>query len=84
MAIKAVYTQELPNGEVLFGLTPEDHEKIRNGYGCPKCLEDFTEYGANGIVVAFGACPLCKHTLSDRDLMDVPQHWLPDPTDDRS
>lgn len=84
MAIKAIYTEVQPDGRPLFGLTPEDHEKIRQGYGCPNCLEDFTEYGAGGVVAAFSACPICKHRINpDQDFVSAPGYWLPDPNDYR-
>lgn len=82
MAIKAIYTELTPDGRPRFGLSPADHEKIRQGYGCPNCLEDFTEWGANGVVVAFGKCPVCKHTMNpETDFEETPGYWLPDPTD---
>lgn len=84
MAIIPVYIEENYQGTglTLFGLRPADHEKIRQGYGCPNCLEDFTEWGAHGMVAAFAKCPVCGHRIdANHDFTVPPQYWLPDPTD---
>lgn len=73
MAIKPIYSQEnLQTGEIEWLLYPEDFEKIRQGYGCPKCLEDY-----NGLCLA--TCPVCNHTrdaLKDFTAV-VPDHMKP-------
>lgn len=75
MSIIPTYTEQLPDGRVLFGLTHSDFEKVRLGYGCPDCLEDY-----NGVYQA--VCPVCRHARDiQRDLLEQPPHWLPDPTD---
>ena len=43
MAIIPRSTEIMEDGRPKFVLWPHDYEKIRQGYGCPNCLEDFTE-----------------------------------------
>ena len=76
MAIRAIYTEVAADGRTpVFALSPGDHEKIRQGYGCPNCLEDFTEYGAGALHVAFQECPVCGHVLdANNDFVIAPAH----------
>ncbi len=77
MAISAIYTEQLADGCVQFGLSPTDFQKVQHGYGCPNCLEDF-----NGLYLT--TCPVCGHERDvAQDFIDAPRHWLPDPNDDR-
>lgn len=56
---------------MLWGLGPEDFHKVRLGYACPECLEDF-----NGVYTP--VCPVCSHTRDiQRDLQATPDHFLP-------
>ena len=53
-----------------FGLTPEDFEKVQQGYGCGECLEDFQgEFRIK--------CPVCGHSTAggDRVLLETPSEW---------
>lgn len=72
MAIKPTYYEEdLFTGEMRWGLAPDDFKKVVEGYGCPKCLEDF-----NGVFLL--TCPVCKHTrIPERDFLPLPEHWKP-------
>lgn len=70
MAIIPVYTDPRTN---TFALKPSDYEKVRTGYGCPRCLEDFTE---SSIVTAYEKCPVCGHRIDvDRDFVALPVEW---------
>ena len=70
-----VYSEVLPDGTPLFGLTNEDLAKVQAGYACPHCLEDFRgKY--------LPKCPTCGHQRDiHRDIVDAPAHWRPDPDD---
>ena len=73
MAIPHLYAEEdLRTGEILWLLRQKDFEKVRQGYGCPKCLEEY-----NGLCL--DTCPVCGHTRDMmRDFTDiVPDHMLP-------
>lgn len=72
MALKPIYSQEdLASGRILWGLSPSDYHKVRLGYACPKCLEDF-----NGIYMA--VCPVCKHVRDMmHDFQQTPEHFIP-------
>lgn len=60
MAIDFIYARQHPETrEWEWLLSKEDFEKVRQGYGCPKCLED---YGG----LCLETCPVCGHT---RNLM---------------
>lgn len=83
MAIIPLSTEILPDGRPKFTLAPADHEKVRQGYGCPNCLEDFTEFGANGVTVVFGKCPVCKHVIDPhRDFLPAEAPYRPFSPDD--
>jgi DNA-directed RNA polymerase subunit RPC12/RpoP len=70
----------MEDGRPRFGLSPDDHEKIRQGYGCPNCLEDFTEH--SGGIVVYAQCPVCKHRIDvNADFVETPRYWMPDPND---
>ena len=72
VAIKAYYTEVNPvSGRALFALNRDDYEKIRQGYGCPNCLEDY-----QGMYLP--TCPLCKHStdFSDHDFLPVIPTWM--------
>lgn len=73
--LKPIYSEVLPDGNILFGLTNEDLAKVEAGYACPQCLEDFRgKY--------LPVCPLCKHQRDiSRDIVEAPPHWRPDPSD---
>lgn len=82
MAIRAVYIEIRQDGTPLFGLTPSDHEKIRQGYGCPNCLEDFTEHANSVVTAVYAKCPVCKHRIdANVDFVESPRYWMPDPND---
>ena len=79
MAIRAVYTEIMEDGRPRFGLSEMDYEKIRAGYGCPNCLEDFTE--GSGVAV-YAKCPVCGHRIdANADFVETPAYWMPDPND---
>jgi hypothetical protein len=67
--IKPIYSRfDYTKNRWEFALTPEDFEKVQQGYACGECLEDFM--GEFKLV-----CPLCKHSTAggDRILVDSPQ-----------
>lgn len=72
MAIIPVYAEEdLRTGAINWGLTVQDFEKVRQGYGCPKCLEDF-----NGVWLM--TCPVCGHQRNEpTDFIPTPDHMRP-------
>ena len=47
----------------MFSLTNEDFDKIRQGYGCPRCLEDYQGIWRQ-------VCPVCKHKAEIADFID--------------
>lgn len=71
IAIIPIYFEEdlLRPGKVKWGLGWEDFQKVRQGYGCPECLEDF-----NGVYMA--VCPVCAHVRDvSRDILPTPEHF---------
>lgn len=75
VAIKAFYTEIHPiTKRPLFLLSRDDYEKVRQGYGCPHCLEDY-----NGVYLV--KCPVCNHMtdFGGGDFIPVtPQHMIPE------
>lgn len=65
-----VYSEQLPDGKMLWGLGPTDFERIRQGYGCGSCLEAWDFYQPS--------CPTCKLPVL-ADAVPTPNHWLPSP-----
>lgn len=72
MSIKHVYSEfDHETKRWRWGLGPEDFEKVRQGYGCPECLEDF-----NGVLLL--QCPACGHARNQAlDFLPTPDHFLP-------
>ena len=72
MSLKPIYSQEDPRtGRILWGLAPADFHKVRLGYACPQCLEDF-----NGVWMA--TCPVCGHSRDMLgDFQETPEHFIP-------
>lgn len=73
--IKPIYTEIHPyTGRPLHLLYADDYEKVRQGYGCSYCLEDY-----NGVWMP--QCPVCRH-ISDYgggDFIGVPPpHMIPE------
>lgn len=73
--IHAFYTEVHPvTGRTLFMVSARDYEKIRQGYGCPNCLEDY-----NGMYLI--QCPVCQHMtdFGGGDFIPVtPEHMIPE------
>lgn len=63
MAIRPVAERyDHDTGEMEFVLLPEDFEKVRQGYGCSACLEDYRG-------VWMPQCPTCgAETFTAEDL----------------
>jgi predicted amidophosphoribosyltransferase len=64
------------SGEWIFGLRSEDLAKVKAGYACSRCLEEFDTYTEE--------CPVCKEPIVpslgavERDLFVVvptPEGW---------
>lgn len=67
MAIKPVYSKyDNVNDEWTHGLTGEDFEKVRQGYACSNCLEDF-----QGMYLE--RCPVCRKPTMV--MVDTPSEW---------
>lgn len=65
MAIVPIWSRQDPEtGELQFALSHDDFEKVRQGYGCSHCLQD---YGG----VFQTKCPLCKADT----FVEAPQWW---------
>lgn len=73
MAITPIYKHfDHASGKWLFALAPDDFEKVRQGYACPNCLEDF-----GGMIRM--KCPVCPHVRDvDTDFVATPQYMLPE------
>lgn len=70
--IRPVYSEVLPDGRMLWGLTEHDMGRVRAGYACGSCLEPFEIYMA--------ACPICGcETRADLHIVAEPAHWKPSP-----
>jgi hypothetical protein len=71
LAIEPIYVYEPlgRQGDLVFGLTESDYLKIVNGYGCPKCLEDY-----NGIWRA--KCDVCGHKADLADFQGLAPDFM--------
>jgi hypothetical protein len=72
--IKPVYSRyDRTTGQYMWGLGPDDYERIRQGYGCPRCLEAFEFYTAR--------CPVCRAEIAlEREIFsEPPPYWKPSP-----
>lgn len=73
MSLEYVFAEQGPNGEILWALKPESYEKVRLGYACGHCLEDF-------LGVALLECPTCKRPTAlvdpERVMEPCPQEWI--------
>jgi len=68
-----IYYEIRPNGSTLWALGQRDYDKIKDGYGCPNCLEDF-----NGVLLL--ECPVCKHMRdTHNDFLALPDYMVPEP-----
>lgn len=77
IAIRPIYTYDAQDGsDLVFMLSEEDYRKIAQGYGCPRCLEDY-----HGVVLT--VCPVCKHradVLVDLRGLAPRDHQIADPS----
>lgn len=74
MAISPIYKEyNHQSGRWLFALREDDYRKIREGYGCPNCIEDF-----QGVILL--ECPACGHMRdADNDFVALPDYMVPEP-----
>jgi hypothetical protein len=74
LAIKPYYKEfNRETGKWLWVLLAEDYEKVRQGYACPNCLEDF-----NGVYML--ECPVCNHMADTlADFIGLPDYMVPEP-----
>lgn len=72
MSLKPIYTEvDQRTGRIMGGFGREDFEKIRQGYACPQCWEDF-----NGVYLT--TCPVCGHQRNVwEDFLPTPDHFQP-------
>jgi hypothetical protein len=64
-----MYRSDPVTGEVLNGLGPADFNRVKSGYGCPKCCAKFKTY--------LLTCPVCSYTRNlEEDVVSPPQHWV--------
>ena len=73
-----MYAKERDDGPgFVWGLEPESYEKVRLGYACGNCLEEFM---AGGSPIALAECSLCKQPTAiagiDRVITDTPEEWV--------
>lgn len=60
------------NGEPLGVFTPEQLDRIKSGYACPRCWQQF------GVIMV--RCPVCQLDLTpnlDLQVRDYPEDWVP-------
>jgi hypothetical protein len=72
VAIIPIYSEiDKRTGKVNWGLGWNDFHKVRSGYGCPACLEDFCG-------VYMPVCPVCRHERDVwADFLATPAHFQP-------
>ena len=60
------------DGEPLGVFTPEQMDKMKSGYACPRCWQQFT--------VILTKCPVCQLDLTpnlDAQVREYPEDWAP-------
>lgn len=63
------FTQKMPDGRTLNGLSENDFRMVVDGYACGECLAVFAHYTVR--------CPLCGTTRDvSADVQEAPQLWL--------
>lgn len=73
MALTPIYAKERDDGQdgFVFGLDPYGFEKVRTGYACGHCLEEFE--------MALPACSLCGRPTAiagiEQVISETPQEW---------
>ena len=75
--LEPVYRGFTDDGQPIGMFSEEDFEKIRAGYGCPQCWQEFT--------IIMVKCPVCGKDLSsnlDPSIRPVPDGWAPGPDHD--
>ena len=68
--MEPIFTREDPiTKHVLNGLGPKDFQRVKSGYGCPKCLAVFKTYLVQ--------CPVCRFQRNiEEDITSPPQEWV--------
>jgi hypothetical protein len=65
--IKPIYSKfDYAAERWVFGLSPEDFDRVQKGYACGNCLEDY-----NGIWRP--SCPVCNK--ENEIVVDTPTEW---------
>lgn len=75
--MEPVYWGHQQDGRPLAALSPEQFEKVRQGYACPRCWQEFQ--------MVFVKCPVCQLDLSpnlDPQVAEFPDEWKPGPDND--
>lgn len=70
--MEPVFYGHQEDGQPIAALSPEQFEKVRQGYGCPRCWQEFT--------VILTKCPVCQLDLThnlDPQVVDYPEEWVP-------
>jgi RNA polymerase subunit RPABC4/transcription elongation factor Spt4 len=68
--LKPIWKKRDQFGEWIFGLSPDDVERVRQGYACSRCLEEFDTHTK--------VCPVCREPteiLSDFVIVPTPEEW---------
>ncbi len=76
--MQPVYAKEREDGKEgwIFGLDRSDYEKVRQGYACGNCLEEFQ---IGGSPVSLPKCSLCGEPTAISDIeatiQSTPEEW---------
>lgn len=70
--MEPVFYGHTEDGQPIGAMSPEQFERIRQGYGCPRCWQEFA--------IVFTKCPVCQLDLSgnlDPQVREYPVDWTP-------
>ncbi len=73
MPIDFIYAEPAEGGGIVFGLGPGDYEKVRQGYACGHCLEEFL---VGGTLVQLPKCPTCGRLADTSSVVPTPTEWV--------
>lgn len=73
MTLKPSWKKQDQKGDWIFGVDQEALDKVRLGYACNRCLEEFTDtMKPGGMPVSLAECYVCGEPTRHTDFVVVP------------